>query len=281
MTDALLSFSVIPSAAPSAAHFLILGGLSAMVMGAAKAGFAGSVGALAVPILIYACGGHSALALGMMLPMLIVCDYVAVAYWRGRWDWRNVRMLLPGMALGIAAGSVVLWQFLRIGRSAGGRETSNAALNLTIGAIALAFVGLQLYRRLRGGLTAFRPVTWHGLVAGTAAGVTSTLAHSAGAITTMYLLPQEMPKQRYVATTTLYYWIGNQAKLLPYALLGQLNGEALSAAAGLLPAVVAGAALGFFLHHRVNQKIFTGVVYVLLAGVGGDLVVRSVLALWG
>jgi uncharacterized membrane protein YfcA len=276
-----LAFSFVPPQATGPWHFFLVGSLSAMIMGAAKAGFAGSVGALAVPILLYACGQDAAVALGMMLPLLIACDYVALVYWRGKWDWHNVRMLLPGLLVGIAVGSVVLWLFLRLGQGQQGKEISNAALKLTIGGIALGFVALQGVRALRGGLKAFRPVPWHGFAAGSAAGVTSTLSHSAGPITTMFLLPQNMPKGRYVATTTLYYWIGNQAKLLPYWLLGQLNRDSLGGALALAPAVIAGALLGLFLHNRVNQKWFSLIVYVLLVVVGTDLVVRALASLWG
>jgi uncharacterized membrane protein YfcA len=89
-----------------------------------------------------------------------------------------------------------------------------------------------------------------------------------------------MPKERYVATATLYYWIGNQVKLVPYAVLGQLNRESLAGALALAPAVVVGALLGLFLHNRVNQKWFTAIVYALLAGVGGKLVHDGAAGLW-
>ena len=271
---------MLPGGAESAAQFLLLGAAAAMIMGAAKAGFAGSIGMLSTPMLIYACGGNSPLALGMMLPLLIVCDYVAIVYWRGKWDFRNVRLLLPGMFVGVAGGSVALWLFLRLGQLSQGKDLTNASLNLTIGLIAVAFVLLQARRALGGGLKAFRPGSWHGFVAGSAAGATSTLTHAAGPITTMFLLPQNMPKERYVATCTLYYWIGNQVKLLPYLLLGQLNSQSLSGAAVLVPAVVAGALAGFFLHNRINQKWFNLIVYFLLGGIGAHLIVTSGHQLW-
>ena len=279
-TEVVLAASVLPGGPQGAARFLLLGAAAAMIMGAAKAGFAGSIGMLSTPMLIYACDGNSPLALGMMLPLLIVCDYVAIVYWRGKWDFRNVRLLLPGMLVGVAAGSVALWLFLQLGREGQGKDVTNAALNLTIGAIAISFVALQAARALGSGLKAFRPGPWHGFVAGSAAGATSTLAHAAGPITTMFLLPQNMPKERYVATCTLYYWIGNQVKLLPYLLLGQLNRQSLSGAAMLVPAVVGGALVGLFLHNRVNQKWFNLIVYFLLGAIGAHLVATSVYQLW-
>ena len=97
----------------------------------------------------------------------------------------------------------------------------------------------------------------------------------------MYLLPQRLPKGRYVATTVLYYWIGNQMKLIPYYERDLLAVPALAAALGLVPAVVGGALLGVFLHNRVNEKVFRVIVHVLLGGVGLHLVAAAAPKLFG
>ena len=263
--------------------FLALGSLAAMFMGAAKSGFAGGAGLLSVPLLIYACGGNSELAIGMMLPLLIACDYVTLVIWWRKWDFKNVLLLLPGMLVGISLGSVVLWYFLRLGQGqrAAGQEVTNAALSFSLGMLAVGFVVLQAIRMLRGELRPFRPVFWHGFLAGSSAGLTSTLAHSAGPITTMYLVTQKMPKGRFVATAVLYYWIGNQAKLIPYAILGILTRSSLAGDLALLPAIVIGALLGVFLHRRVNERVFSAIVHGLLAIIGVKLVVESAARLWG
>ena len=275
--ETMLGLWLLPSGLESAGQFLVLAPLSALIMGAAKGGFAGSVGILSMPLMIYACQDHPRLSpLGIILPLLILCDYVAVGYWRWKWDSRNIRFLVPGAVLGVGIGSAVLWGYLRMGRGPEGMAGPNLALRLTIGLIALGFVALQAVRAARGELRAYRPGFAHGFGIGAAAGLTSTLTHSAGPITTMYLLPQQMAKETYVATATLYYWIGNQVKVVPYALLGLLDTDTLLTSAVLAPAVVAGAALGIFLHHRVNQRIFNLIVYSLLALMGAHLTVSSI-----
>jgi len=275
-----LAFSFVPEGLADPVRFLLLGSLSLLIMGASKSGFAGGAGLLSVPLMIYACAGDSKLATGIMLPLLIACDYVTMAIWWRRWDLRNVLLLLPGMAVGIAAGGATLWWFLRIGGGQAGRELSNAALSFAIGLLAVGFVILQAVRSWRGELRPFRPVFRHGFAAGAAAGLASTLAHAAGPITNIFLLPQRMPKGRFVATTVLYYWIGNQVKLIPYGLLGMLTAPSLSADAALLPAVVAGAVLGVLLHRRVNEKWFSIIVHGLLAVIGGHLAITSACRLW-
>lgn len=204
----MLAFTFIPAEIDNAVLFLALGSLSAMIFSLAKAGFGGSSGMLAVPLMIFACGGDVRLATGIILPVLIAADYVAVISWLGKWNWRAVWMLLPATVVGIAAGWAILHALGRF-YADDGRQLANAWLKISVGLIALAFVALRGIRRLRGRDLALRPGLHQASLAGAAAGVTSTLAHSAGPVVTMYLLPQQMPKGQFVACNALFFWIAN------------------------------------------------------------------------
>jgi len=198
---------------------------------------------------------------------------VAIVSWWRKWNLRPVLLLLPGAVAGIALGTSALWGFRRLDAD---NQITNAWIQMGMGVIALGFVVLQAIRSLRSRPLAFRPVFWQGTLVGATAGFTSTLAHAAGPVVTMYMLPQRMPKGRYVATTVLYYWIGNLMKLPPYIALGLVNGSSLRAAGTLVPAVVAGTLLGIFLHKRIGDRSFTRIVYVLLALAGADLIRKAV-----
>jgi hypothetical protein len=260
--------------------FLALGSLSAMLVSCAKAGFGGSIGILSMPIMVYACQGRTELALGVMLPILVACDQFSIVPWFGKWDRRIVLLLVPGLVAGVAIGSAALFGITRLNLSAHG-HTGDAILTLGIGVIALGFVGIQVYRSVHPRPLPFRPVLWQGSAVGALAGFTSTLAHGAGPIVTMYMLPQNLAKEKFVASTVLYYWIGNLIKLPPYYWLGMLDGRVFLLSLTLVPAVGAGVALGIFLHKRVGQKQFTGAVYVLLALAGTQLVISACRALLG
>ena len=260
--------------------FLIVGSASAMIFSMAKAGFGAGLGLLAVPLMIYACGGQTRFALGLMLPLLIAADYVAAIGWWRRWNVPIVLRLIP-WAIG---GILLAWAaILLIQRSAGTSDaptrTADAVLKVLVGGIALVFVGLRIVRIARAKELAFKPVTWQTAVAGSTAGFTSTLAHAAGPIATMYLLPQNLGKERFVATSALLFWFVNQLKLAPYLQLGLIRFETLPALVLLLPAIGAGAALGVWLHRRLGPRSFTGIVYVLLAVAGIDLVRKGLTTL--
>ena len=108
-----------------------------------------------------------------------------------------------------------------------------------------------------------------------------SVAHAAGPVTAMYLLPQHLGKDTYVATTVIYYWIANQLKLAPYLALGMINRESLLMGVALVPAVPVGVLLGRYFAGKINEKVFTAIVYILLAMAGVDMCVKAGIKLLG
>ncbi len=261
-------------------RFLVLGSLSALIFSVAKAGLGSSVGVLAVPIMIFACGEETTLAVGLMLPMLIAADYVAVVLWWRRWDGRAVGRLFAGACLGIAAGWAALWGLKQAGAGAH-QAVADHVLKLAVGAIGLGFVALQIVNGRRGRPLEVRPTWPAALGLGSASGLTSTFAHAAGPLVAAYLLSQRMAKERYVASMAIAFWAINHAKLIPYAHLGLLRPETLGATVRLVPAIAAGAVLGRVLNARLGDRSFAGIVYGLLAVAGVSLVVKGVQGLMG
>ncbi|MHC4985131.1 MAG: TSUP family transporter, partial [Planctomycetota bacterium] len=161
------------------------------------------------------------------------------------------------------------------------KKMADALMKLVIGVICLSFVTIRAIQAFRSKPMAFRPVMWQSTAAGMTAGATSTFAHAAGPVTAMYLLPQRLGKNAYVATTVLYYWIGNQIKLVPYISLDLINTKTLLMGLVLVPAVPIGVVLGKTLSKRVNEKVFGGIVYTLLALTGFDMCRKALTFLMG
>jgi hypothetical protein len=279
----IFGFTILPPEITDVTAFLILGSLSALLVSMAKAGFGGSASLLSVPLMIMACGGQAYLATGITLPLLVVCDYVAVVSWWRKWSWRVVLELLPGSAIGLGLGWLTLWALLKldVAGEVSYRHRADAAMMLCVGLIAVGFVILQAVRAWRSKPLVFRPVLWQSTAVGAMAGYTTTVAHAAGPVVTMYMLPQQMTRGRFVASTVLYYWIGNQVKLVPYFALGLLNPSSLGGALVLMPAVIAGTVLGLVLHRRVGEREFAAAVYVLLAVAGAKMLFDGIQILRG
>jgi hypothetical protein len=120
-------------------------------------------------------------------------------------------------------------------------------------------------------ITAYHPKPWHGPIFGSLIGITSTLAHAAGPVATMYLFPQRMDRQFFVGTNAILFLVVNAAKLVPYAGLGMINGKGLSLSFSLAFLLPAGVWLGFWMNRKLNERIFGIIVYAITFFLGLQL----------
>ena len=82
--------------------FYVAAAVSVLIVGIAKGGLGGGIGVVAVPLM--AVFVSPAQAAAIMLPVLMVMDALALrVYWR-RWDWHNLRVLLPAALVGTGLG---------------------------------------------------------------------------------------------------------------------------------------------------------------------------------
>jgi uncharacterized membrane protein YfcA len=103
-------------------------------------------------------------------------------------------------------------------------------------------------------------------------GFTSTLAHAGGPPFSVYMLAQRIDKTLFVSTSVAFFLIVNYAKLVPYALLGQLNASNLTASLAFAPLAPLGIALGVWMHRHLSERVFYRASYALLFATGAKLV---------
>ncbi len=214
-----------------------------ILFGISKSGFGGAFGAIAVPIMALVMSPVQ--AAGILLPILCLMDLLGLWVYRGKWVRSELRRLLPAALVGIAVGTALF-------------GLMNAVIiRLIIGAIALLFA-VHYWRREAGPGDAHGPAAppAAGVVSAAAAGFTSFIAHAGGPPLSMYLLRRPLDKTQFVATTIVFFAVVNYAKLVPYAWLGQLNAENLSASLLLAPFAPLGIAMGRWLHDRISERLF-------------------------
>ena len=107
---------------------------------------------------------------------------------------------------------------------------------------------------------------------GALSGFTSTLAHAGGPPFAIWMLPQKLDKTTLVATSAAFFLVVNYVKLVPYAMLGQLNTSNLTASLLFAPLAPIGIWLGVWLHRRISERAFYVISYVLLFATGVKLV---------
>lgn len=239
--------------------FFAIAAPAALFAGISKGGF-GS-GAAFASSSILAVFFDPGVALGIMLPLLMLIDVASLrSYWK-KWSWPDARLMILGALPGIAVGA---WLY---------QQTNPDVLRLMIGIICLAFVAWQMVQRSGAiGQVPRRLPKGVGALAGLTAGFTSFVSHAGGPPVAVYLLSRGLDKTRYQATTVLVFWVINISKFIPYLMLGLFTTTTASANLALAPFALIGAWIGIVAHRHIPERLFFGVTYVLLAITGCKLI---------
>jgi len=238
-------------------HFYLIAIPVVLLAGISKTGIPGLFGGMAVPLLALVISPLQATAI--MLPILCCIDLFGLRAFRGIYDRRNMPILLTGLSIGVIAGSLIFGL------------VRQDVLRLLIGAIAIAFALNNLF-----GWAKKRPPTkasWpRGVAWSAVSGFTSFLAHAGSAPLMAYLLPLRLNKRIYVGTTVWFFFASNYAKIIPYALLGQLDTTNFATSLVLLPLVPVGVKLGVLIQGKLEERVFYQISYWALLAVGIKLV---------
>ena len=234
-----------------------------IVLGISKGGFA-AIGILAVPILSLVISPIQ--AAGIVLPILVLSDLVAVVSYWGVFDRRTLAIMLPGAMIGILIGYLTAsW------------VTENE-IRLIVGVISVAFALNYFFRHRIGDAAAPHNVP-KGVFWATVTGFTSFVSHAGGTPFQMYVAPLRLAPRLFAGTGVLLFAVVNAVKTVPYFLLGQFDAQNLTMSAVLLPISIPATFLGVWLVKRIDANAFYRIVYAIIFLVGAYLVWES-LAAW-
>jgi uncharacterized membrane protein YfcA len=250
---------------------LLLASFAVLFIGVAKAGFGGGLGMLVTPLCVLAFGPKT--AIGILLPLLCAGDAFSIYhYWR-RWRAENLKYLLPGVVAGVVIGVQLIGRF------------SPRQLNIAIGLIAVLFVGFHFFKdRLFRAEKVFTPNHWVGVPCGVGMGITSTFAHGAGPVATIFLMPQRLSREMFVGTSVLLFTFVNWIKLPffcvdrsvldwpVFAAHALITPATLRTSAKFFPLVPFGVWLGVWLNRRFSEAVFVRVIYAILLLTGLQLI---------
>ncbi|MEO9820500.1 MAG: sulfite exporter TauE/SafE family protein [Paracoccaceae bacterium] len=239
--------------------FFAIAGVATIFAGFSKGGFGSGASFAAAAILALVV--EPGLALGVMLPLLMLIDFATLGpYWK-KWLPRASLLLIVGGLPGVAIGAFVI------------SFADADVFRILIGLIALGFVFWQIaqsrgwFRAASGSMP-----SWAGVFAGMVAGFTSCVSHAGGPPAAIYLLNLKPTKTEYQATTVLVFWAINIAKFIPYTYLGMFTLETGKANLALAPFALFGAWLGVKAHHVMPERIFFAITYIALTLTGMRLI---------
>jgi uncharacterized membrane protein YfcA len=239
--------------------FFVVAAPAVIFAGISKGGFGSGASFAAASILALVV--EPGLALGVMLPLLMLIDLTTLRPYWGKWNRRAAVLLILGGVPGVALGAALY------------ARADADVFRVLIGSVSIGFVLWQVARVWGLVRVAARILPdWAGAMAGLVAGFTSFVSHAGGPPAAVYLLSLRITKTEYQATTVLTFWAINIAKFVPYAFLGMFTAETGLANLVLAPFAVLGAWLGVKAHHLVPERAFFLLTYVLLSVTGTKLI---------
>lgn len=230
--------------------------MAAFLIGLAKGGLPG-LGPL-ITVLV-ALAVPATVALGVLLPLLMVGDVAALWALRRHIERSIVTTLLPGAVVGVGLASLVL------------TSLSPDALEIGIVVVVLLFA---LYRAVvlsgrEPGLALSRALASNsgGATAGFAAGITSTVAHAGGPPVAIHLLAHNLAPIRFAGTSAAIFWAINWLKVPGYALAGLFDPDLMLVLAPTALLIPPGVLTGRWAVQRLSARPFEILVLAgLVAG---------------
>ncbi|MFB7188173.1 sulfite exporter TauE/SafE family protein [Streptomyces sp. NPDC056230] len=240
---------------------LTLGQLAALAAASALVGFSKSAvsGANTISLAVFAAVLPARESTGVLLPILIAGDVLAVLVHRRHAHWPTLLRLFPAVAVGVVAGTAfMVW-------------ADDAAVRTSIGAILLFMAGVTIRRR-RPAATGREASEESGEPAtrgsgrfkarsyGVLGGFTTMVANAGGPVMSLYLLSAGFRKLGFLGTSAWFFLIVNTSKV-PFSVgLGLIDAQSLLLDACMLLFVLLGAFIGRRCVDRIDQRLFEQLV---------------------
>ena len=194
MNSFLLSLN--PNLTPG---YLLLFFLVALLLGMSKAGLSG-FGLAAVPVMAMIFGAKE--STGVILPMLIAADIMAVTYYHRSAVWKHILKILPWVAVGITIALIT------------GKMINDNQFRLVLLSVVWIMLILMILNDLRKKKESDVPHhPMFGFSMGLAGGFATMIGNSAGPIFNLYFLSMKLPKREFIGTSAWLYLIMNTGKM--------------------------------------------------------------------
>ncbi len=236
---------------PISIESLLLLMLGAAGIGISKSGFSG---VSMVHVIVFAFVFGALPSTGILLPMLILGDLLAVYFFGHHVQWKYVWKLMPPAMIGVVIGTLFMSQ------------VDDRVFRPLIGCVIMGLTLMQIARIWRPSWFEKVPHSvWFAWTMGVLAGITTMIANAAGPVIAIYLLAISLPKLEFVGTSAWFFLTLNTFKV-PFSLgLGLIDAWTLLLDIGLAPMILIGMLLGRWLVKRISQQWFDSLLLLFTA----------------
>ncbi len=230
-------------------YYLIVS-LSILLFAISKSGFSGGgLALISVTLLSITYGPLTAIAI--LMPMLIVCDVIALFLNRKNFEYKILWSIAPYSLLGVIIGTI-LFKFINL-----------SMISIFIGSISLLYV---LLNYLIADNRNLKKIPFYGSKSfwGALAGFTSFVLHSGGLPLNIYFMSIYNKKVQFVAGVVFSIALINLFKLIPYFYLEILNFEKLYSYLIFSPIAVIGVILGHWMNSKLSDNSFFTIINIFV-----------------
>lgn len=231
-------------------EFAVIGLLlvSGLMTGMTKTGITG-LGLVSVPLMALAFGARE--STGVLLPMLIMADVVAVVYYHRSADWKLIVRILPPAVVGIGIGIVT------------GKVISAETFRLLLSLVVLAMILVMAVRDLGRKQREVPHQWWFAGILGLAGGFATMIGNAAGPVFAVYLLAMRLPKNAFIGTGAWFFLIINLFKVPFHVWIWEtISWQTLEYAFLALPVILLGGFLGIRLVRLFPEKVYRWFVII-------------------
>lgn len=196
---------------------------------------------------------------GIILPLLLVGDVMAVLYYKKHTQWKLLLKLLPWMVSGVLIGVVI------------GKDLPEEIFKNGMAVIILVSVLIMYWWEQRR--SQYVPDQWWfaGLM-GILAGITTMIGNLAGAFSNIFFLAMRLPKNEFIGTAAWLFFIVNIIKLpFHYFVWETINAQSLAFDLRLAPVVILGFTLGVRAIATIKDSHYR-LMILILTTIGGLLI---------
>ncbi len=229
----------------------------AFAVGLGKGGLPG-VGNVTVVLMALALPAK--VSVGVLLPILISADIVAVIIYRRHANWRYIVRLMPWTLVGVVAGYLV---FSRV---------DDGTVRFFIGAVLLTMTAIHFLRKWLRRTTQGEDLLPHHPAfvgsTGIIGGFATMIANAAGPVAALYFIASGLPKYAFIGTSAWFFFLVNVIKVPFMVDLGIIHVDSLALSASFMIYAVLGALIAPFIVKYINQQIFEILIWVFVV-IGG------------
>ncbi|MFT6780987.1 MAG: putative membrane protein YfcA [Saprospiraceae bacterium] len=224
--------------------------IAALILGMSKSGLKG-MGIVIVTLMALVHGAKA--STGILLPLLIFADILAVTYYNRHAQWRYLLKFLPWMIIGVLIGVYV------------GKDLPEDVFKKGMAGIILVSVAI-MFTWEKYDKSNVPDKIWFAGTMGLSAGFTTMIGNLAGAFSNIFFLATRIPKNEFIGTAAWLYFIVNIFKL-PFHVLSweTVDLSSLIVDLKLLPGVIIGFIVGIRIVEKFKESQYRKFILIMTA----------------